>query len=438
MFSDSTYRRFLVYFIPLALQSMAQCLTYPLVAMVASRGEGGPLNLAGMAQALAVISVLLTLSSGMVTAGMVFGKTRDGFARCVRINNLSILAVSVLYLLLMAPPVAHVLFGRLMGLPPPIEKPAGLAFLVGLPMTILFTLRNPYQIVLLNNNATAWAFGATAGRIVLTLGLAPLFCAAHWVGPVWAMVCLSAPVALEVLLARMFARPYFNRILPTSERPPDYLEVLVFTCMLSVGSLFLSLSGFMVGAFIARAAEPERTLPVYYLVLGVVNLAVVGAMRLQALVLAWYGQSERINRQLRNFSLGVGGAAGLLSLVFLLPGLIDWYYVSLQNLAPADLPLVRQTAWALVLFPFAVALRAYSEGKAAWFKKPVTVLSGQAVYLAAVAVVAFFALNLGLPGNLLGALTLLLANLAAAGMVLFSLRWEQRGDIPAVPAEVVE
>ena len=43
-FVDTPYRKFLAYFLPLALQAMAQSLTYPLVAMIASRGPGGAVN----------------------------------------------------------------------------------------------------------------------------------------------------------------------------------------------------------------------------------------------------------------------------------------------------------------------------------------------------------------------------------------------------------
>ena len=37
------------FFVPLAIQAISQALSYPLVAMVASRGTGGPLNVAGLA-----------------------------------------------------------------------------------------------------------------------------------------------------------------------------------------------------------------------------------------------------------------------------------------------------------------------------------------------------------------------------------------------------
>lgn len=436
--SDSPYRHFMAYFVPLALQSMAQSLTYPLVAMIASRGPGGPLNMAGMAQANAVFGVLWTLGVGLLTTGMVYGQTKAGFARCVRINNGIILASSGIYLVLMLPPVSHWMFHGLLGLPASIERPATLAFMAALPLTVLFFLRSPYQIALYNNRATGRAFGATLGRIGVTLVLSPVFCALNAVGPVWATVCMTLGVAVELIMSRYFALPFLKRFPSKPELSPHYAEIIVFTLTLTVGALFLSLSGFMIGAFIARAPNPEHMLPVFYLAMGVAGPVASGATRLQALVITSYGSSSKRNAQLVKFSVVMGLVLGCLPLVFILPGLIGGYYVMLQKLDPGDLPLVRMTAWALVLFPFTMALRAYSEGKAAWFKKPVTVLTGQAVYLAMVAVLAFFALNLGVPGHLLGAGAISLANLAAAGIILFSLRWEQRGDLPVPPMELAK
>jgi hypothetical protein len=46
------------FFVPLAIQAASQALSYPLVAIVAARGAGGPLNLAGLAQANTVMFFL--------------------------------------------------------------------------------------------------------------------------------------------------------------------------------------------------------------------------------------------------------------------------------------------------------------------------------------------------------------------------------------------
>ncbi len=64
------------FFVPLAVQSSSQGLTYPLVAMVASRGEGGPLNLAGLAQSNTLMFMLGTLGFGLIATGMVYGQIR--------------------------------------------------------------------------------------------------------------------------------------------------------------------------------------------------------------------------------------------------------------------------------------------------------------------------------------------------------------------------
>ena len=57
--------------------------------MVASRGPGGPLNLAGLAQSNTLMYMLGTLGFGLVTAGMVFGRTLEGY-RQFRAVTLSI------------------------------------------------------------------------------------------------------------------------------------------------------------------------------------------------------------------------------------------------------------------------------------------------------------------------------------------------------------
>lgn len=430
---SSDYRRFLSYFAPLAAQSMAQSLTYPLMAMVASRGPGGPLNMAGLSQASAVTGLIWTLGAGLITAGMIYGRTREGFARYRRINHATALAVGLVYALAALPAPAHLIFGALMGLPPSIEQPARTAFLASLPLTLLFYLRNPYQVALFNGQATGLALGATVGRVLLTLLLAPLFCLLDAVGPFWAVVGLTLPVALEVLVSRRFAQATIAALPIGKHPPPRYLEMLFFALTLSLGGLFLALSGFMVGAFVARAPEPERTLPAYYMAMGLAGPVAFAAARLQALMISFYGRTTAINNRLACFAAGVGSLLGLLPLVLLLPPLARAYYIGLQKLPAADLPSVRAAAMALAVLPLAVAWRAYSEGKAAWLKKPVTVLTGQAVYLAMVTVISFCALHLGMPGHIIGAAALIAANLTAAGVVLLSMRWERRGRAIMAP-----
>jgi hypothetical protein len=289
----------------------------------------------------------------LVTTGMVYGKTREGYQK-FRAVTLSInLVVISVQALLCIPALSHVLFSEIIGLPPSIANPAKLTLLISIPLQFLFLLRMPYFVLMYNGKATGKASLATVGRIVFTALLSPLFCVIGLVGPVWAVVCLTLPVALEAVVARLFASPFLKKLEPSTDRPPGAREIFLFTLPLSVGGYFLSISALILGAFMARAADPERILPIYYLTLGLANPVAYAATRLQTIVLVFPPTSSQDRSTLR-FSIFTGGCLGLLPLMFILPGLNEFYYVKLQKLTMSDLSLVRMTALSLIFFPFSL------------------------------------------------------------------------------------
>ena len=416
-----SYTRF---FAPLALQAASQGLTYPLVAMVASRGPGGPLNLAGLAQSNTLMYMLGTLGFGLVTAGMVFGRTLEGY-RQFRAVTLSIgLLVTLVQGLLCIPQAAHLLFGRLIGLPPSIEDPAAMTLLASVPLQFLFFIRIPFQVAMYNARATGKASLATILRILLTAILSPLFCLAETVGPLWAVVCLSFPVGLEVAASAWLARPYLAR-LEASAAAPTKKEIFLFNLPLSIGGSLLSLSSILLGAFIAHAASPERMLPAYYLAIGLATPVAYGATRLLEVVLSFPPAFEADRRTL-NFALTAGGVLGILPLIFILPGLSDLYYVRLQNLDPDNLPLVRAAALALALYPMCVAVRAQGEGLASLAGKPMTVIAGQVMFLITVLLAGGVLLTLGLDGDLIGGIGLCSGSLASTATLRLLLRVQKK------------
>ena len=108
----------------------------------------------------------------------------------------------------------------------------------------------------------------------------------------------------------------------------------------------------------------------------------------------------------------------------------ELYYVELQKLKPSDLNLVRMTAAALVFFPLSVAIRAQSEGLAAWLKKPTTVLSGHGMFMATIAVFGFTLLVLGAPGQIIGAVGLTLGSLTSSATMRLLLMRAKQGAFP--------
>jgi hypothetical protein len=348
-----------------------------------------------------------------VTTGMVFAKTIEGYQKFRFATLTTGLLVIGVQAILCIPPLPHLLFGRLIGLPPSIAQPAEITLLVSIPLQYLFFLRIPYFVVMYNGKATGKASLATIARIVLTAALSPLFCVLGFVGPIWAVVCLTIPVAVEVLTSKFFAGSFLRSLKPCSDRPASAREIFIFNLPLSIGGYFLSIAAIILGGFIARAPDPERVLPVYYLCLGLANPVAFAATRLQTMVLVFASQS-RDHRQTFRFSLSAGAILGILPLIFILPGLEEFYYVGLQNLSPHDLQLADITAISLIFYPFSVAIRAHSEGLAAWLKKPLTVLAGHTLFLVTIVATGITLLWLGFPGYLIGAVGLTLGSLVSS------------------------
>ena len=428
-------RRLTAYFVPLALQAASQSLSYPLIAMVAAHGEGGALNLAGVAQSNIVMFLVATLGGGLVTAGMVFARTRHGYARFVAINNLLSLATAVIQAVLCIPALGHLIFGTLLGLPPSIESPAEQAFPFTILLNILFYARNPYQVLLYNNGASGRASVATFARIGLTLALSPLFCSWGLVGPRWSMVCQNIPVALETFVSWWYSRPYAAALAEDVAPAASGRRILLFTLPLSLGGFLMTLSGMILGGVIARAGRPEQMLPVYYLAAGLANPAAYAASRVQNVAISFPPRSREDSQVLR-FSVVAGGIVSLIPLLFLLPGLSQWYYLHVQRLPPADLPLVYTTALLFVGFPITVALRCHREGLAALDHRTTTILAGDIAYIAALAVGASACLTMKIPGNVIGPLVVATSNLASLGMLVLLLR-EKRADEEPPVAPVV-
>ena len=424
-------RRLTAYFVPLALQAASQSLSYPLIAIVAAHGEGGALNLAGVAQSNIVMFLVATMGGGLVTAGMVFARTRQGFARFVAINNLLSLATAVVQAALCIPALGHLVFGTLLGLPPSIERPAQQAFPFTILLNLLFYARNPYQVLLYNNGASGRASTATFARIFVTLALSPLFCSWGLVGPRWSMVCQAIPVALETLVSWWYSRPFAATLAKDVVPAAGRRKILLFTLPLSLGGFLMTLSGMILGAVIARAGQPEHMLPAYYLAAGLANPAAYAASRVQNVVIAFPPRAREDSQALR-FSVAAGAVLSLIPLLFLLPGLANWYYVNVQRLPPADLPLVTTTALLFIGFPITVALRCHREGLAALEHRTPTILAGDIAYIAALAVASSACLTLKVPGNVIGPLVVASSNLASVGMLVLLLREKEAGAEPPV------
>lgn len=421
---EFTPRNATFFFLPLCIQAMSQGITYPLVAIVVSHGEGGVLTYSAFAQGLMIMFFINTLGYGLITTGMVFARDRIGYLRFARVNIQVMLIEAALQIFLALPLVAPFVFGTCLGLSGMQLEVARWSMFWSLPAQMGFLMRNIPQAVLYNEHRTALANTATILRIVLTAAIAPVFYFFGLTGWQWGCVCLCGPVILESSLMWIFARDSVARLprhrLPGEEKVTS-ARIFLFNIPLSMGGFLLMFSVFLLNAIINRTVDGAAMLAIHMLAIGLVNPLSYGALRNQAVAIGFPPKDAKDNRTFR-FALICGLVLASVLLVVQVPAISEWYFCSVQNLATESLPLARRALWIAAPFLIFQALRGHAEGLAAHARRPKTVLLGQVAFLVVLAGVLTGLFYGGAPGYCMGVTALCCASAAAFFTIRFVLR----------------
>ncbi|MDR1497946.1 MAG: hypothetical protein LBS59_06015 [Puniceicoccales bacterium] len=433
--SDYTPWRATKFYIPLVIQAVSQSLTWPLVASIVSHGNLGKDALAAFAQGHGIMIVIGSLGGGLLTTGMLFGRDARGFRIFKRLNLMFAVVLLTAQVCACLPGVDTLIYCGILGLPDPLDQIARNVTLMSIPLHLLFFLRNASLVALYNARASALANWATLARIALTVSFAWFFPQFGWVGYPMGVLAMTVPVGLEFFLSECFARTYVRNLpsLPAAAPAQNLRTQFLFTIPLSFGGVLLALSGIITGAFIARADSPTQMLPVHYMVMGIINPVGFAALRIQAVVLSFPPKDNYANNLLR-FGFVAGIVLSIFPLLGQIPAVAQWYFVKVQNLPPADVPLVSSAMLAAGFLPVLQALRGHAEGLAAWRKRPNAILVGQAVYLASIVTTLSLCLHFKMPGYLMGVTALLVSITMTLIAIRLGLLWvdieESFGRIP--------
>ena len=426
-------RQALRFYIPLAIQSTAQSLTYPLVASIVSHGPLGSTEYGAFAQGQILLFLFGAIGSGLITTGMVFARTKTGLATFSRLVVRMALAVNALQLLACAPPFDHLIFDVVLRLDAEHARIARNTMLAGVPMQLAFFLRNIYLVVLYNARESVLANNATMARIALTAALSPLFVRAGLSGHLWGMLVMTVPVWLELILTKRYARKFIARLAdpPYAEQAP-LAKQFIFTMPLSFGGMLLSVSAFMTGIFLARIEDPAAPaaliVSIHYIVMGIVNPLGFAGLKMQSLAIA-FPPEEYGAARMRAFTLVTGLALASAIFVLQIPALARWYFGAIQNLAPEHVSLAKSTALVMAAHPFLQTVRGRLEGLAALRRRPNAILAGQAVFLATMLMsLLFFTRLQTIPSNMIGGLSILISILTTIITIRVALLWNDFED----------
>ena len=370
------------FYVPLLLQAFSQSLTYPLVAGIVAHGAFGVNALTAFTQGQMIMFMIGALGGGLVMTGMVFAKTRKGYAEFRRLNTAMMLVLLVAQCLPTLPPFHRWIFEGLFALPPELASVSRWVLLLGVFMNGAFFLRNVPMVVLFNNLQSGKANVATFARIAFTLGCSAVFPRMGLVGAYWGLAVLTLGCALELGVTWVYARPYV-RALPGDDggEHVSLLEQLRFTLPLSLGGFLLMISPLCIASFVGRTANASDMLAIHYVTLGVANPVAYAALRMQAVAIE-FPPSGPTDHRLLVYALVAGLLLGVIPFAFSLPALGNWYFGAYQNVPDR---LLATTRLAIGIYSFICmihAVRGRVEGLAAIRKKPRAVMAGQIAYTA--------------------------------------------------------
>lgn len=426
----------LCFYIPLAIQALSQSLTHPLVASIVSHGQYGAMELAAFSQGQTLRIVIGSINGGLITAGMVFGTSKTGMRNFQRLVTYIAIVTAIVQTLVCMPLIHPLIFENILGMKGELAAIARRATLFSVPLQLIFTIRNKYVVALFNEKRSGLANTATMMRIFVTAALSPLFVYFDLTGYVWGLIAMTIPVCGELYLTKHFARPFIFKLKDTEfdEKAP-LAKQFRFTMPLSFGNVLLAVSSFMIAIFLSRTANPEQTLAIHYIVIGIISPLGAAAIRMQSVVIAFppnvYGR-----RKIFAFACMAGATLCLGPLSLQIPFISNWYFGTVQNLPPESIRFARMMALLMTIQPLIQSLRGHIEGRAALRRRPNAILAGQAIYLATMVMTLSFFLNTKIvPSYMMGGLAILSALFMTLITIHAALIWSDFEDSYGAPSK---
>lgn len=425
-----TYRNMFVFYFPIVILATSQAISYPLVASIVSHGTLGTMEYTAFAQAHALMFLIGSIGGGLISTGMVFAKNKYGMREFHKLSVMLCIVSCIIQLLCSIPPLDKLIFSNILKLEPQCIRVGANTLLLSIAMQFCFFYRNTHVAILYNNKKSGRATAATMLRIVLTAFFSVLFVKFNITGYFWGSVAMIIPVAIESYLLIKMAKPYIRELTDTefSEKVPMKKQLL-FTIPLSFAGVLLSCSNFLIVLLLSKSIDKELAKLIYLVAAGIAKPLGFAALRFQSVLLAFPTKSNAEKKKIFKFALISGTVLSTFLFILYIGPIAQWYFGTLQNLKPSEVPLAKEALLILILLPILQSVRAHAEGTAMIKRKPNAILAGNSIYLVTITLSILLFLYSGIiPCYLIGVIALILAVFAAFITIRIGLLYTEFDD----------
>ncbi len=347
--------RIFAFWSPLAATWLMMAVEGPFLAAIVARLPEPKFNLAAYGVAFSFALIVEAPVIMLMSASTALVRDAVSLRRLRRFTWGLNGAVTLVGLAIVLPPVFHLLAGRLIGLPPEVERLSHGALLLLLPWPAAIGYRRLNHGLLIRAGLTRRVTANTVFRLVAMSATALLLYrfSPRTPGALVAAAALSAGVISEGATSRLLAHRTIRSLLatPAAGETLGFLEIGRFYAPLAMTSLLALGVQPIVVFFVGRSRLPIESLAVLPVVNGLVFIFRAMGLAYQEVGIALLGDNLGGLRPLGRFALALGVLlSAALALVVFTP-LAGVWFRSVSGLSPDLADFALAPARILVLIP---------------------------------------------------------------------------------------
>ncbi len=407
-----TYRKVLIFWIPLALAWLLMTLEGTVIQSVISRKPDAETQLAAFGLMFSLSILLETPIIMLLATSNALSRDRQSFRLLWRFMLGLNMFIAALALLMAFTPLLDFYLGALLNIPSHIIDATRPGMKIVTLWGAVIGYRRFHQGVIIRFGNTRYVGYGTLIRVLVSGCVAvSLGAITNIAGTEIGALALICSVFAEALYTHRVSRPDVKRLLETprpEHRPPlTYSQAARFHLPLAVTSLITMLVHPAIERGLASMPDATESLAAWPLILSIMMMMRAGGLAYQEVVIS-LDDSEQRHRILRNFTIRLGLCLSLLMLLFATTPLIQLYLGVVLGVT-ADLhALVIAGAQAAFLLPLLTTLHSYFRALLMLSNRTAAIYQAISLGFALTAIIVWGGIALGLHGILAASLGLTL------------------------------
>ncbi len=421
-----TYRKVLVFWLPLSLAWLLMTAEGPLIQSVISRKPDSETQLAAFGLMFSLSILIETPVIMLLATGSALARNRQAFHvlwRFMMAFNLTVIGVAVL---MAFTPLLDFYLDTLLNVPAHIIEATRPAMRIMILWGGFIGYRRFHQGIMIRFGRTRYVGYGTVLRVIVSGSMAfALGAITHLAGAAIGALALASAVAVEAVYTYRVSRVDVRNVLQTplleKLQSLSYGDALQFHLPLAITSFVTLLIHPVIERGLASMPDASQSLAAWPVIFSIMLIMRSGGMAYQEVVIS-LDDNEENHQILRGFTMRLGASLSLIMAIFVFTPLIDFYSTTILDVPQNLHHLVLLGAQSACLIPLLTTLQSYLRALLMLSRK--TAIIYQAITLGFVATTAIVwgGIGQGMHGVLAAGLGLTIGQVIELGFLYFAYR----------------